>query len=157
MAMMRWEPRRDLDPVSREMERMMNRMERVFGSMWPMARREEREALGMPEWAPDVDISEDESAFHIKADLPEVKKEDVKVSLQDSTLTIRGERRREEEKKGERFHRIERSYGSFMRSFTLPEQVDESKIQARFHDGILEIDVPKTEKAAAKGREIQIK
>lgn len=150
MALMRWEPYRD-------MEMMMSRLNRLFGPMWPQGRGEERESLAFPDWSPAVDISETNDSFHIKADLPEVKKEDVKISLEDHTLTIRGERKHMEEKKGERFHRVERSYGTFMRSFTLPEAVDEQKIQAKFDNGILDIHVPKTQKAEVKGREIQIR
>ena len=109
-----------------------------------------------PDWMPAVDISETADAYRIKADLPEVRKEDVKVSLEDSTLTIQGERKQEEERKGVRFHRIERSYGSFMRSFTLPEDADEAKISAEYKDGVLHVHLPKCEKPKPKSIEVRV-
>lgn len=149
MALMRWDPSRDL-------ELMADRFERMFG-MRPRGEREgEREALSLPDWMPAVDISESNEAFHIKVDLPDVKKEDVKISVEDHTLTLRGERKKVEEKKEERYHRVERSYGSFMRSFRLPENVDNEQIQAKFDAGVLEVYLPKARQEKPSGREVKI-
>jgi HSP20 family protein len=88
------------------------------------------------DWAPSVDISETDGAYQIKAEIPDVKKEDVKVTLEDGVLTIQGERKQEKEERGKKYHRVERSYGSFVRSFTLPDLVDEEKVKAEFKDGV---------------------
>ncbi len=89
-----------------------------------------KEVMTVADWAPTVDISETEAEYAIKAELPEVKKEDVKVTVEDGVLTLQGERKQEKEEKGKKYHRIERSYGRFVRSFTLPDSVDESKVKA---------------------------
>jgi HSP20 family protein len=91
----------------------------------------------------------------IKAEIPEVNKEDVKITVDNGVLTIRGERKQEKEEKGKKFHRVERSYGSFTRSFTLPDNVDETKIKASFKDGMLNLHIQKSEKA--KPRVIEVK
>lgn len=145
------------DPMS-EIDNMFHRLNRMFSPSWPIVRwgMDEKETLTFPDWAPAVDISETDQAYHIRADLPDVKKEDVKLTLEDGTLTLRGERRHIEEKKGERYHRMERSYGTFVRSFSLPQAIDENKVDAKFENGILEIEVPKTQKPEHKGREVQI-
>jgi HSP20 family protein len=93
----------------------------------------------------------------IKAEIPEVKKEDVKVTVDNSILTIRGERKQEKEEKDKKYHRIERYYGSFTRSFTLPDNVDESKIEASFKDGMLNLQIPKTEEVKPKAIEVKVK
>jgi HSP20 family protein len=92
----------------------------------------------------------------IKAELPEVKKEDVKVSVDNGVLRIEGERRQEQEEKGKRFHRVERSYGSFLRTFTLPDNVDEAHVRADFKDGILCVRLQKSEKAKPKSIEVKV-
>lgn len=110
----------------------------------------------MADWVPTVDISESEGEYLIKAELPEVKKEDVKVTVEDGVLTIQGERRQEKEEKGKRFHRVERSYGSFVRSFTLPESVDDTAVKAEYKDGVLALHLPKTEKVKPKAIEVKV-
>jgi HSP20 family protein len=107
------------------------------------------------EWAPLVDIAEDDKAYLIKAELPEVEKNDIKVTLERSVLTISGERKAEKEEKGKRFHRIERSYGSFVRSFTLPDDADGEHVSADFKNGVLHVKVLKTEKS--KPKQIDVK
>ena len=144
MAITTWEPLRDL-------ENMFDRYSRAIG--WPMGRSQE---LLNAEWSPRVDISEMDDQFTIKAEIPEVKKEDVKVSLEEGVLCIQGERRHEKEEKGRKFHRMERTYGNFMRSFTLPGNVDEDHIHASFRDGMLILDIPKTKAAASKPIEIAV-
>ena len=110
------------DPL-RELTSMENRLERFFNA--PFSRgvlsNGEKEAMTVTQWAPLVDISEDDKEYLVRAELPDLKKEDVNVTVENGELTITGERKLEKEEKGKKFHRIERSYGSFMRSFTLPE------------------------------------
>lgn len=154
MALVRWSPFRELrrwDPF-REMERLTERMERLFEEFFPTVRREEeREYL----WAPAVDVYENDKAYIVEVDLPGLKKEDVKVTLQNNVLTIQGERRLTREGKGVDYHRQERFYGKFLRSFTLPETVDADKVSAEFKDGVLRLTLPKREPSA--GRVIEVK
>lgn len=105
-------------------------------------------------WLPAVDIKENDKAILIHADLPGVKKEDIKVNYQDGILTLQGERKFEEEKKKENYYRFERRYGKFARSFSLPNTVDPERIKANMQDGVLELSIEK--KPEAKAREIQI-
>ena len=109
------------------------------------------------DWASRVDISETDKGFTIKADVPGVKREDVKITIEDRVLSIRGESRQEKEDKNEKMHRVERFYGSFSRSFTLPENVDIEKIDASFKDGLLNLVIPKVEAAQPKSVEVKIK
>ncbi len=143
MAMTRWDPYRELEDMS-------TRLSRIFGHDG------EREQLRLTEWHPAVDIEEDDDAFHIKAELPAIEKKDVRVEVTNGVLTFAGERRREKEDKGKRFHRVERSYGSFQRSFTLPDNVDEDGVSAHFSDGVLDVTVPKTTKGKTEARTIDI-
>jgi HSP20 family protein len=106
-----------------------------------------QEMLTVADWSPTADISETDNAYLIKAEIPGVKKEDVKVTIQDSMLTIQGERKMEKEEKGKKFHRIERSYGSFVRSFRLPDDADENAVNAEFKDGMLNVTVTKSAKS----------
>jgi HSP20 family protein len=120
------------------------------------ARGDQRdEWLLSADWAPSVDILEDDKAYTIKADLPEVKKEDVKVTVENGVLVITGERHAEKEEKGRRYRRIERSHGSFVRSFTVPEDADAGKVVATFKDGLLIVTLPKSDEA--KPRTIDVK
>jgi HSP20 family protein len=115
-----------------------------------------REEVALRAWTPAVDVYEDENAFLIKIDLPEVTRDDVKVSLNDNTLSISGERRVENEEKRENYHRVERSYGQFYRSFTLPPNVDPMAIDAKFKDGVLRLTLPKKEEAKPKQIEVKV-
>lgn len=103
-----------------------------------------------------VDITEDEKEYVIKAELPEVKKEDVKLTVQDNVLAISGERKYEKEEKDKKYHRVERAYGSFLRSFTLPEDADGSKVAAEYKDGLLKVHLPKAERAKPKSIEVKV-
>ncbi len=116
----------------------------------------QEEQIAVPEWAPLVDISEDDKEYRIKAELPEVKKEDVKVTAQEGTLTIMGERKFEKEEKGRRYHRVERAYGSFGRSFSLPDDVNPAKVTAEFKDGVLTVHLMKDEKAKPQQVEVKV-
>ena len=109
----------------------------------------------MTDWSPQVDIIEDEKEYLIKADLPEMKKDDVKVTMENGVLCISGERKTEKEEKNKKYHRIERSFGSFERAFTLPEDADANKIAADFKDGVLRVHLPKS--PAAKPKPIEVK
>ena len=152
MQLMRWDP-------FREMEEMSDRFSRAFGR--PLLAKAlpgggAEEALITAEWAPLVDIEETEKEYLVKAELPEVKKEDVKVTLEEGVLAIQGERRLEKEEKGKKIHRIERSYGKFMRTFTVPRDVDEKNILAEFKEGVLTVHVPKAEISAPKHIEVKV-
>jgi HSP20 family protein len=107
-----------------------------------------KETMIVADWAPSVDISETDGEYQIKAEIPDVKKEDVKVTLE--------ERKHEKEEKGKKFHRIERSYGSFVRTFSLPDVIDEEKVKADFKDGVLNLHLPKSEKAKPKAIEVKV-
>ena len=146
MQLTKWDP-------FREMEDVFDRFGRAI--RWP--RRGTQEVMATGDWAPRVDIAETDNEFTIKAEIPEVKKEDVKVTIDSGVLTIRGERKQEKEEKDKKFHRVERYYGSFTRSFTLPDNVDESKIEASFKDGMLNLQIPKTEAAKPKAIEVKVK
>jgi HSP20 family protein len=109
------------------------------------------------DWAPRVDIAETDKEFSVKAEIPDVKKEDVKVTVDNGVLTIKGERKQEKEEKNKKFHRVERFYGSFTRSFMLSDNVDENKIEASFKDGMLNLKIPKTEATKPKTIDVMIK
>jgi HSP20 family protein len=152
MSLVRWDPFRELE----EMGERLNRVVAGLGRPWPARTPEGREALTLPDWSPLVDISETDEEYVIKAEIPEVRKEDVKVSLENGVLTLQGERKQEKEEKGKRFHRVERYYGSFLRTFTVPDNVDEAKVKAEFKDGVLNVRLPKTEKAKPKAIEVKV-
>ncbi|MCS5704848.1 Hsp20/alpha crystallin family protein [Synechococcus sp. FGCU-3] len=133
MAITRWEPLRDI-------EQLFDRYSRSLG--FPFSRS--ADLLSDGEWCPRVDIGENDKAFLIKAELPGVRKDDVKVLFDHGVLTIEGERHEEREEKGWRFHRMERSSGCFLRSFTLPSNVDSAALKAHFQDGMLDVEIPKT-------------
>ena len=145
MALIRWNP-------WREIEEMADRYTRTAGHTHTGS----QEVVAAGDWAPRVDIAETENAFEIKAELPDVKKEDVKVSVVNGVLMIRGERKQEKEENGKKFHRVERKYGSFTRSFTLPDNVDENDIKATFKDGVLSLQIHKTEVATPKAIEVNV-
>ena len=145
----RWDPFKELDDLQ-------TRLSTMFGRAPVRKDVGKEEAMTIAEWAPLVDISEDEKEYLIKAELPEVKKEDVKVAVQDDVLTISGERTLEKEEKGKKYHRVERAYGIFSRSFTLPEDADPSKVNAEFKDGVLKVHLAKSEKAKPKSIEVKV-
>lgn len=148
MTLVRWDP-------FRELEEMSERLNRVFSR--PATRTTNgKENMTVADWTPSVDISETDGGYLIKAELPEVKKEDVKVTVENGVLTLQGERRQETEEKGRRYHRIERSYGSFVRSFALPESVDESGVKAEYKDGVLNLHIPKSERVKPKAIEVKV-
>jgi len=137
----------------RELEEMQTRLNRLFTDA-PMRKIEDK-GLFFSDWAPAVDIQETDNEYLIKAELPEMKKEDVKVEVLDGVLTIEGERTQEKEEKGKKFHKVERSYGKFVRQFALPTEVEGAKVQAEYKDGVLSVHLPKT--AAAKPTAVTVK
>ncbi len=144
----RWDPMQDIQEFEKRLSSWM-------GKSTPSKDRD-KEPMRVMDWAPLVDISEDEKEYLIKADLPEIKKEDVKISVQDGVLAISGERKSEKEEKGKKFHRVERSYGSFERSFTVPADAEEEKVSAQFNDGVLMVHLPKGEMAKPKRLQIKV-
>ena len=154
-ALTRWEPFKTRWDPFRELEEMEKRLSTWLGQ--PAVRREgDKEAMTVAEWSPLVDISEDEKEYLIKAEIPEMKKDDIKISVQDNVLSISGERKYEKDEKGKKYHRVERAYGSFVRSFTLPEDADGSKVGAEYKDGVLKVHLPKSEKAKPKAIEVKV-
>jgi len=148
-----WRPFMDLTRWDRDMDRMMDDFfGRRFRPWWPdrWFRTDEMEVR-----APVVDVFEDKNDIVIKAELPGMDKDNIEVNLTDNTLTIKGEKKKEEEVKEENYYRCERAYGSFVRSVELPKAVHADKVKASFKNGILEVRVPKTEEAKAK--EIKVK
>jgi HSP20 family protein len=142
----------------REME-AQNRFNRFLGE-FPIQNRMgsgEIHNLAVADWSPEVDISEDEHGYLLKADLPEIKKDDVRVTVEDGILNVSGERKTEKEDQKRKFHRIERSFGTFRRSFTLPEDADSTKVTAEFHDGVLKVHLPTTPIARSKAIEVKVK
>ncbi len=144
----RWEP-------LREMEDLQSRLSTLFGRT-PMRRGNGKESITLPEWTPLADITEDDREYVIKAELPELRKEDVKVTVENGVLTISGERKFENEEKNKKYHRVERGYGSFVRTFALPEDADADKVKAVFKHGMLEVHLPKNEKAKPKQIEVNV-
>ena len=141
-------------PLFREMEEFSERLNRLFGTR--LRGDGQKESLLVTDWMPAVDIQETQAEYLIKVELPEIKKDDVKVTVEDGLLAIRGERKQEKEEKGKKFHRIERSYGTFLRTFSVPMDAEENKVAADFQEGILRVHLPKTEKPRSKALEVKV-
>jgi len=142
MTITKWEPLRDLLSLQ-------DRMNRLFDdSMRGM--RPGEEGLASAIWSPAVDIYETENEVILKAELPEINQKDIEIQVENNTLILRGERKFEKEAKRENFHRIERAYGNFSRSFTLPNTIDQERIRADYKDGILKVMMPKREEIKPK-------
>ena len=144
----KWEP-------FRELEELQSRLGNLFGNAPVRMGRGMEEAMKVAEWAPLVDITEDEKEYLIKAELPEVKKDELKVTVEDGVLSISGERKFEKDDKGKKYHRVERAYGSFMRTFTMPDGTDTGKVAAEFKAGVLLVHLPKSEKTQPKSIEVK--
>lgn len=150
MAIVRW-----LDPF-RDLAVIQERMNQIFEDALARSRgRDEGFRTGM--WTPAVDIYENNEFVVVKAELPGVEKDRISVEVKEGILTLRGERGFDRELKKESYHRIERAYGSFHRSFSLPVSVDQEKVTARFQDGVLEVKLPKKEQAKPKQIEVDVK
>ncbi len=154
----RWNPLKEtleLNPF-RELDKLHNRLFQIFGGTSTPSNGNRQEEITVAEWAPLVDITEDDKEYLIKAELPELKKNDVKVRVEDGVLYLTGARQFEKEEKGKRYHRIERAYGSFTRSFTLPDDVDPQQVQAEFKEGVLNVRVAKNPNARPKSIEVKV-
>ena len=148
MKLTKWDPFRDTEDMFDRYARAMSLPMRMrHGQDWALS--------DAGTWSPRVDISETDNHFVIKAEIPGIKREDVNISIEDGVLTIHGERKEEKEEKGRKFHRVERYYGAFSRSFALPQNVDEGHVEANFKDGLLTLQVPK--KQAEKPKSIEVK
>jgi len=145
MNVIRWEPFGGMDD-------MFNRFPSLF-EKWARLSGTGEKGVG---WAPSVDISETDQEYLIRASLPAVKKEDVNVTVEDGMLTVSGERRQQQQQKDEKFHKIENLYGSFARSFSLPEGTDPSAIRAESKDGVLTIHVPKARAETKKPTTVKV-
>jgi HSP20 family protein len=147
MRVIKWEPFRDADEV-------FDRF--IADTMRRWARPGTEATASAHDWAPAVDVSETESEYLIKAELPEVRKEDVNITVEDGMLSLTGERRQEKSTENEKLHRVERSYGTFARRFALPENVDEQAIRAESRDGVILVHLPKQKVEAPQPRQIQV-
>jgi HSP20 family protein len=142
----------------REMDEAQNRLNRFFLGGFPNRMGSgEIHSLAVADWSPEVDISEDDRGYLLKADLPEMKKDDVRVTVEDGILCVSGERKSEKEDQKRKFHRTERSFGNFQRSFTLPQDADSTKVTAEFRDGVLKVHLPTTPIARSKAIEVNVK
>ncbi len=147
MTLVQFNPARDLLNVEREFNRIFNSLGSGFG----IAHKDDIDKkYDNAVWMPLTDISEDNENFYLKADLPGIKKEDVKISYTDGTICISGERSQEKETKEKKFHRIERLYGKYYRSFNVPTEIKKDKIKAEFKDGQLTITIPKADEIKPK-------
>ena len=146
MALIRWEPARELHSIQQEMNRLFGT---VFDSPTGAGNG------GSRRWIPAMDLVEEGDHYVLRADLPGVNEDDVKVELEDNVLTISGERKSEHEERKEGYYRVERASGAFSRALTLPKGIDPDSIQARFEKGVLEVRVPKPEER--KPRRVEIK
>jgi HSP20 family protein len=144
MALVRWDPIRELDSLQSDMNRLFDRFFDTRGNGSAAGRR----------WIPAMDLAETEDALVLRGDLPGLTEDDIDIEIKDNVLTVSGERKAENEEKGEGYHRIERAFGSFSRSLTLPQGVEADKVEAKFDKGVLEVRVPKP--AEAKPTRVQI-
>src|SRR6476469_5182118 len=145
-----WNPLREIDEAQ-------NRLSRFFSGGFPNRLGSgEIHSLAVADWSPEVDISEDDHGYLLKADLPEMKKDGVRVTVEDGILSVSGERKCQKEDQKKKFHRIERSFGTFRRSFTLPEDADSTKVTAEFREGVLKVHLPTTPIARSKATQVKV-
>jgi HSP20 family protein len=145
MSLVRWDPFADMDAL-------FNRLMPAAFARWPRLPGNGEK----PEWAPAADISETDQEYVIRAELPAVKKEDVKVTVDAGMISIKGERKQQRDEKTEKYHRVESFYGAFERSFSLPENVNPEAIRCESKDGILTVHIPKAEVQKSKPRQISV-
>lgn len=160
MALIRWKPTNEIASwmpmadLSTDLFSMQDEINRIFDRFFSRGGTDDTD-LRVSSWYPNVDVTERDDAYVMKAEIPGVSKDDVKITLKENLLTIFGEKKREKEEKEKNYYRSERSYGSFQRTFTLPSSVRSEKVEASFRDGVLTIEIPKAEEA--KPKEIQVK
>jgi HSP20 family protein len=147
MSIIRWSPLRGMSSLQEEMNRVFDEF---FGRV-PL-RVEKEEGI----WAPSVDVSENNNAITINAEIPGMSKDDIKINIQDNTITLKGEKIQEKEEKDANYHRVERNYGAFVRSFTLPTPVQSDKVKASYKNGVLKIVLSKSEEVKPKEIPIEI-
>lgn len=150
-TLIRWNPFREMEDITRRMSSLLEGSPLRRGNL-----TNGEENITVPEWAPSVDVIEDDKEYLIKVELPEVQKDDVKVTVESGTLTISGERKAEKEEKGRKFHRVERYYGRFERSFAVPDDAESDGVKAEFKDGVLRVHLAKSEKARPKQIEVKV-
>src|SRR3989338_1663703 len=150
MAIVRWNPLDDILSLQR-------RMNKIFEDNFLGKKSSDDEELSLGLWSPAVDIYETESDIVLKAELPEIDQKDIHINIENNVLTLKGERKLEKETKEENYHRIERSYGSFSRSFNFPNAVEVEKIKAQYKDGVLKINMPKKAEKKTKKIDVEIK
>jgi len=148
MAIIRWDPFREISALQERMNRLLS----DFRVRAPLG----EEGMAQGAWIPAVDIYETKDSIVLNVELPGVSKEDLSLEVKDNTLTIKGEKKMEKDVNEESYHRMERTYGSFMRAFTLPSTVQQDKVKAKFKDGILEILIPKVEEAKPKQIKVEV-
>ena len=153
MSLIRWNPTRDLTAWPFEWLGIQGEMNRLFDTI----ARPDEEPMGLPTWTPAVDIAERDDEYLVRMELPGVQKEDIRITIENNILTIRGEKKKEEKISEDDYRRVERSYGTFLRSFTLPIAVRSDKIEASSQDGIVTIRLPKAEEARPKQIAVQVK
>ncbi len=146
--LIKWDPLREFRDVTNRLSNLVSCGGR------PVSGDSDREDLTRADWMPVVDITEDESGYHIEVEVPGVEKGDLKVTVENGVLSIRGERKFEREEKDKKVHRVERSYGSFLRTFRVPEDADGEGVKAEFKNGLLTVVLPKAEEA--KPRQIEV-
>lgn len=146
-TLIKWNPFRELDEVQNRLGMFLNG--------FPDFSEGNGKSMTLPNWAPLVDITEDDNEYLFKADLPEVKKEDLKVTVENGILSVSGERKSEKEEKKRKYHRLERFFGTFARTFMVPDDADAAKIMAEFKDGVLKVHLPKS--PAAKPKKVEVK
>jgi HSP20 family protein len=148
MALVRWDPWTTLPTLQ-------NRINRLFDDAFPARTQAREDEMGLLDWRPTVDTYEEGDNIVIRAELPGVRKEDVNIDVKDNVLTLKGERKHQDNVKEENYYRRESAFGRFQRSFTLPDAVDPDKIEASYKDGVLKVTVPKAEERKAKQIEIK--
>jgi HSP20 family protein len=153
MALTKWSPATDL---IHDLDSMQKRMNRMFNDFFS-GREEDRDELITGSWNPAVDVAEHDDSFVIEAELPGMNKDDIKISVANNILTIHGEKKVEKEDKKKNYHRTERAYGSFTRTFNLPDNIKVDKVDAEFKNGVLLVTVPKSEEAKPKQIDVRIK
>jgi len=156
MSIVRWNPVRELATFPSDILGMQRDINHMFDRFFRGGVLDDAE-FPAASWVPAVDLAEKDDAYIAKVELPGVSKDDVKITLQDNIITIRGEKKDEKETKESNYHRVERSYGSFQRSFNLPSAVKGDKVDAQYKDGILTISLPKAEEAKRKQIEVKVK
>jgi len=156
MSIVRWNPVRELATFPSDILGMQRDINHMFDRFFRGGVLDDAE-FPAASWVPAVDLAEKDDAYIAKVELPGVSKDDVKITLLDNIITIRGEKKDEKETKESNYHRVERSYGSFQRSFNLPSAVKGDKVDAQYKDGILTISLPKAEEAKRKQIEVKVK